>query len=173
MRHRVPPRPGSTLSLPTIEIRFPATYAWGLMALGVIFFLVGFLPLGKNPGLGVFIMSLSVAAVIGGNYWRHHLHVVARLTPKHLILRRGGAVDWTNIASIEKKTIHARYRGAGETSEFICIRLRNKRPPAPGLEGWMDKMKTKVTGYDLVVPGNEMSCTADWFIAECQKRMTA
>ena len=153
--------------LPTIEIRFPAKYAWGLMALGAVFFLVAFLPLGKNPGLAVFIMILSAAAVIGGNYWRHHLHVVARLTPTQLILRRGGAVDWREISTIEKKTIQVR----AETSEFICIKLRNKRPPAPGLEGWMDKLKAKVTGYDLVVPGNELSCTADSFIAECRKRM--
>jgi len=155
------------LSLPTVEIRFPAKYAWGLMALGGVFFLVAFLPLGKNPGLAVLIMILSVAAVIGGNYWRHHLHVVARLTPTQLILRRGGTVNWGEIAIIEK---HA-FRARGETSEFICIKLRNKRPPAPGLEGWMNKLKAKVTGYDLVVPGNELSCTADWFIAECRKRM--
>jgi hypothetical protein len=139
------------------------------MALGAIFFFVGFLPLGQNPALGVFIMLLSIAAIIGGNYWRHHLHVVARLTPRHLILRRGGTVNWEDIATIEKKAIQARR----ETSEFICIKLRNKRPPAPGLEGWMNQLKTKVTGYDLVVPGNELSCTADWFIAECQKRMAS
>lgn len=157
------------MSLPTIEIRFPAVYAWGLMALGAIFFVVGFLPLGQNTALGVFIMLLSLAAVIGGNYWRHHRHVVARLTPNQLILRRGGAVDWGGIATIEKKSIRARR----ETSEFICIKLRTPRPPAPGLEGWLDKLKARVTGYDLVIPGNELSCTADWFIAQCLKRMDA
>jgi len=67
------------------------------MALGAIFFFVGFLPLGQNTALGVFIMLLSIA---------------------------------------------------------------------------VNQVKTKVTGYDLVVRGNELSCTADWFIAECQKRMT-
>ncbi len=158
-----------TAVLPTIEVRFPATYAWLTMIFGVIFFLLSFLVAGQNTGLGLFIAALSLAAVIGANYWRHHLHVVARMTPRQLILRRGGTVDWADIAAIDKKTI--RVRGQ---HEYICIRLSKARPAPPGLEGFMQKVKkAALGGYDIIVPDGELSCTADWFIAECNKRRAA
>jgi hypothetical protein len=37
----------------------------------------------------------------------------------------------------------------------------------------MLKLKGDVTGYDIIIPGYELSQPADWFIAECQKRMSA
>jgi len=155
--------------LPTIELRFPARYAWGVMVGGVIFFFLGFLVGGKSPGLGAFISFISLGAVIGANYWRHHLHVVARLTPRQLILRRGGTVEWTNIAAIDKNVISV---PRGQT-EFVCIKLIKKPPRAPGLQGFMEKMKTSVLGYDIIVPDGDLACTADWFMAECTKRWAA
>jgi len=35
------------------------------------------------------------------------------------------------------------------------------------------RMKTAVTGYDIIVPGNELSCTVDFFVAECKKRIAS
>jgi len=97
-------------ALPTIEIRFPVRYAWGVIVGGVIFFFLGLLLAGKNPGLGAFILFLSLGAVIGAN---------------------------------------------------------------PGLQGYLEKVKASVLGYDIVVPDGELSCTADWFIAECTQRWDA
>jgi hypothetical protein len=118
--------------LPTIEVRFPATYAWIAIVFGVIFLFLGAMVAGQNTGLGLFISALSLAAVIGANYWRHHLHVVARMTPRQLILRRGGTVDWTDIAAIDKKALRASYKGARHQAEYIRIKLTQRRRSAAG-----------------------------------------
>jgi hypothetical protein len=157
---------------PTIEIRFPALYAWMLVGFGVIFFFLGLLVGRRVPPLGILISVASLAAIIGGHYWRNHLHVVARMTPRLLVLRREGSVKWTDIAEIEKKTIAMRNRGVRHQSAYVCIKLAKPRPARPGVGGFLDNVKHAVLGgYDIVVPDSELSCTADWFIAECQKRM--
>jgi hypothetical protein len=171
-------RSQDTTASPIIEIRFSPLYAWLLVGFGVVFFLLGLwiaspLIARQNVGFGLFLAVLAVAAIVGGNYWRHHLHVVARLTPRQLFLRRAGTVSWTEIAAIEKREVRARYKGAAHGSEYICIKLKTGRPVQKGLEGFMLKLKADVTGYDIIIPGYELSRPADWFIAECQKRMSA
>jgi len=157
--------------LPTIEIRFPATYAWIAIVFGVVFFFTGFLVAGQNTALGLLISALALAAIIGGNYWRRHLHVVARLTPRQIILRRGGKVDWTEIAAIDKKTFRPSYKGVRQQADYACIKLTKRRPTEPGLAGFLDKVKfAALGGYDIIVPHHDLSCTVDWFIAECNKR---
>jgi hypothetical protein len=146
------------------------------MGIGAVFFLLGLFIILLNPhrnlGPGLLIAAASVAAIVGANYWRQHLHVVAQLTPQQLILRREGAVNWTDIAAIEIKEIHSR-RATPTESRFACIRLKS-RPAAKGrLDGFMQKVKHAVTGYDIIVPASELSCDADWFVAECHKRMAA
>jgi hypothetical protein len=159
--------------LPTIEVRFSATYAWLLIGFGVIFFLLSFLVGTQNRGLGLFIAVASLAAIVGGSYWRQHLHVVARLTPRQLVLKRGGTVNWADIALIERKRLHLRYRGTMQQSDFVCIKLSAPRPARDGVAGWLDSVKTAALGYDIVVPASELSCTADWFVDACRKRMAA
>jgi len=159
---------------PVLIIRLTPLYAWILIGAGVVFLLLSlaFAALGSRMSTGfiLFLVVLSIAAIVGGNYWRHHLHVVARLTPRQLILRREGAIDWTDIAEIEKRTLRLSRRQLQSESEFACIKLKNPRPPA-GLQGKLAKLKSAVTGYDIIVPGNELSCTVDFFVAECKKRM--
>jgi hypothetical protein len=163
--------------LPVIEIRFPATYAWLLMGIGGLFFLLGLwvalLASHGSVGAGLLISAASVAAIVGGEYWRRHLHVVAQLSPQQLILRRDGPVYWTDITAIEVKTIRASYRGTPTRSDFVCIKL--KSPPAPKgkLDAFMRKAKRAISGYDIIVGGTDLSCTPDWFVAECRKRMAA
>lgn len=96
--------------LPILEIRFTATYAWILIGAGVAFFLLSFLVGSKNVALGILIAILSIGAMFGGNYWRHHLHVVARMTPRLLVLRREGSLSWTDIAAIERSVARVRAR---------------------------------------------------------------
>ena len=155
--------------LPVVVSRLTPLYAWIVIGAGAVFLLLSLLftvlTPGKNLGFDVFLVAVSVAAIVGGNYWRGHLHVVARLTPRQLILRRDGTVDWADIAEIEKRTLHE--------SEFACIKLRNHRPANAGLQGILVRMKTAVTGYDIIVPGNELSCTVDFFVAECKKRIAS
>ena len=164
---------------PVLEIRFSPVYAWLLMGAGAVFFLLSLLfasPFGArrmNTAFDLFLAVLSLAAIVGGNYWRHHRHVVARLTPRQLILRRGGAVNWTDIAQIDKKEIHVRYRASMGDSEYVCIKLKSKRPVEPGLAGLLLTLKSRLTGYDIIVPATELSCSAEFFIAECRKRMAA
>jgi hypothetical protein len=163
-------------ALPVVELRFPPLYAWLLVGIGVAFAVLGlFLRLTTThaPGLAVFIAVCGVAGAAGGNYWRHHLHCVARLTPRQLYLQREGTIDWTNIAAIEKKQLKTTYRGVRNTSEFVCITLKKKRPVNDRLTGFMHNLKSTITGYDIIVPDTELSCTADWFLAECRKRMDA
>lgn len=159
---------------PPLEIRLTAQYAWILIGAGAIFFVFGFLVGTKNAPLGIFISIAAFAAMVGGNYWRNNLHVVARLTPRQLILRRDGAIDWTNIAAIDKKEIHAPNHGVRHRSEFVCIKLKIKPKAREGVYGFLDKVKNTVLGgYDIVLGDSELSCTADWFIAECKKRMVS
>ena len=171
-----PPTPDS--SAHTITIRFSATYAWAAMAAAALFFLLGLAFIVINPhrnlGFSLFLCTASLAALIGANYWRHHLHVVARLTPQQLILARDGPVNWRDIAAIEIKEIHARsYHGVSERSRFACIRLKHPRPPKNRLDGFLHKFKHAVTGYDIIVPASELSCPIEWFVAECRKRIDA
>ena len=162
---------------PNLEIRFTPVYAWMTIGFGVIFFLLGFfialLGHHRNLGFGFVICLISVPAVIGANYWRKHLHIVAQMTPGQLVLRRDGSIDWDNIAAIENKEIRSSYHGARGRSEFVCIRLKNKPAPKNRWDSFFLKAKHAITGYDVIVPANDMSCTADWFIAECRKRMAA
>ena len=171
--HATPP----DQALPVIVVRFPATYAWLAIAFGALFLLLGLffalLNPDRNLGFGLFLSVVSLAAAIGANYWRLHLHVVAQLTPHQLILRRDGAINWSDIAAIESTEIRSSYRGVGNRSHFACIRLKRRRPPKGRLHGFLHKVKQAVTGYDIIVPGSELSCSADWFVAECQKRIAA
>jgi hypothetical protein len=163
--------------LPDIEIRFTPVYAWLTMGFGVLFFVLGlffvFWGHHRNPGLGVFISVTAVAAGIGANYWRKHLHIVAQMNSRQLVLRRDGTIDWDNIAAIENKEIRASYHGAPTRSEWICIKLKNKPTPKDRWQGFFLKAKSAITGYDIILGADELSCTADWFIAECRKRMDA
>ena len=157
---------------PVVEIRFSPVYAWLLIGAGAIFFFLSFLVGSKNPGLGIFIGILSVGGIFGGNYWRHHLHVVARMTPRELFLQRGGTVSWTNIAAIEKKTIRLPYKGVMQETSYVCIKLKTPSKAPDRLQGFLDKVKkTVLGGYDIVVGDSELSCSVDFFIAECKKRM--
>ena len=160
--------------LPVLIIRLTPLYAWIVVGTGAVFLLLSLVfALGSGHlslGFDFFLAANSVAAIIGGNYWRQHLHVVARLTPRQLILRREGAVDWAEITEIEKRTLRLSRRQLQSESEFACIKLKNPRPSA-GLQGKLMRLKTAVTGYDIIVPGNELSCTVDFFVAECKKRM--
>src|ERR1700742_516182 len=76
-------------SLPNIELRLSALYPWLLIGFGGVFFFLGLLfasPMakGRNIGVGILICVVSVGAVVGGNYWRHHLPVMVRMTPREL-----------------------------------------------------------------------------------------
>jgi len=64
-------------------------------------------------------------------------------------------------------------RGTPTRSDFVCIKL--KSPPAPGgrLDAFLRNAKRKISGYDIIVGGSELSCTAEWFVAECRQRMAA
>lgn len=161
---------------PVLIIRLTPRYAWIVIGAGVAFLLLslGFAAFGSHmsAGFNLFLIVVSLAAIIGGNYWRNHLHVVARLTPRQLILRRDGAIDWTDIAEIEKKTFRISRRQTQAESEFAGIRLKTPRP-ATGLQGKLAKLKSAVTGYDIIVPGNELSCTVDFFVEECKRRMSS
>jgi hypothetical protein len=82
-------------------------------------------------------------------------------------------VNWDNIAAIENKEMRSTSHGVRNKSEFVCIKLKNRPAPKNGWDGFFLKAKRAITGYDIIVPANDMSCTADWFIAECRKRMAA
>jgi len=166
-------------TLPEIEIRFSPLYAWLLIGFGVFFFFMGLfsfspsLP-GRNVSLGILICGLSVAGVIGGNYWRNHLPVVIRMTSRNLVLPRVGAVDWSDIIAIDKKSLGISSYGARNSSEFVCFKLKNKPPQYKGLnEAFLKAVKSAVLGgYDVVInPQQELLRDADWFISECKKRM--
>jgi len=162
--------------LPNIEIRFTPVYAWITIGFGAICFCLGlFIALlaHHDVGFGLSMCFMSVAAAIGANYWRKHLHVVAQMTPRQLVLRRDGPIDWENIAAIENKEIHTSNHGVGHRSEFVCIKLKNSPPPKNKWDGFFIKAKRAIIGYDIIVSANDMACTADWFTAECRKRMAA
>jgi hypothetical protein len=165
-----PTRAAAPPTLPTIEIRFTPIFAWMLIGFGAIFFFLSFFVGHRIQGLGLFIALASMAAMVGGNYWRQHLHIVARMTPRLLILGRRGTLKWSDIADIEKKSLTVSYRGVHRT-EYVCIKLTARPKTADRLQGFFDSMKFAALGFDIVIPDSELSCTADWFIDECRKRM--
>src|SRR5579863_6316061 len=91
----MPPRPDT-------EIRFPSVYAWILIGFGAVLAILGLMFFSRNVPLGVLIVVLSVGAIVGGNYWRQHLPVMVRMTPRQLYLPRGVAIEWANIAEVTK-----------------------------------------------------------------------
>lgn len=179
VNHRV----GSTLganssaALPNIEIHFSSLYAWLLIIFGAIFFVLGLFMASpaathSSPAIGILICVLSFTAILGGNYWRHHLPVVVRMTQRQLFLPRGVVTDWTNITAIDKQVL-AISRNA---HEYVCFKLKN--PPTQNnrvnqvVANFMKN--TLLNGYDVVInPQDELLRSADWFIAECRKRMSA
>jgi hypothetical protein len=182
-------------SEPVVELKLSPIYPWLLIVFGGIFFLLGLMiasPFGRdqNVALGILICVASAAAVVGGNYWRHHLPVMVRMTPRQLVLSRNWprhvAVDWDEIVEIEKKTITLARHGVRHTSELVCIKLKKPLPVNDALnqsfpaykrfnEVLMKGIKDNLLGgYDLSInPQDEFLRSADWFIAECKKRMTA
>jgi hypothetical protein len=172
------PAPRATAgALPHLEIHFTPIPAWLMIGFGGIFLILAIvlmvLPRAHGVGFGIVLATLSVAAMVGGNIWRNHLPIVARLTNKQLILKRGGSVAWNEIAVIEKKTIRMRYKANRGESDWICIKLKTSRPVEKGLNGFFLKLKNAVTGYDIIVPQQDLSISADAFIEECKKRMAA
>ena len=81
-------------TLPVIDIRLTAIYAWLMIGFGCLVFLLGLvlaiLHHGRDLGFGLCLSGISLATALGGNYWLKHLHIVAQLTPRQLILRRDG-----------------------------------------------------------------------------------
>jgi hypothetical protein len=162
--------------LPVITIRFSPLWAWLLIGISAAFLLLGIylaITVRHQSNIPVVISGLAVVGMLGGHYWRHHLHVVARMTPRQLILRRDGVINWGDITTIEKKEISMRYRGANGRSVFICIKLKTPKAAKNKFDAFFNRMKSAITGFDVLVPENELSCTAEWFIAECQKRIAA
>ena len=168
--------PDAGAALPVIVVRFPPTYAWLAIGISGIFFLLGLvfaLVDRRNLGVSALISTASLAALAGATFWLQHLHVVAQLTPRQLILRRDGAVNWDEVVSIKKVEIRSHYRGTPVRAELVCITLKNRPAPTGRLQGFMARARHAITGCDIIVPGNELSCPADWFVAECHKRMAA
>jgi hypothetical protein len=183
----------SSAGLPDIELRLSPLYTWLLIGFGAIFFVIGLLfasPAAKHPniGLGILICAVSAAAIIGGNYWRHHLPVVAAIRRRGLyrssMQGRPVTIEWSNIAEIEKKTINMMHHGVRHGSEVVFIKLNNpipakdrlsenfaayKRFQEKVLKGIKDNL---LGGYDFYLnPQDEFLRSADWFISECKKRM--
>jgi hypothetical protein len=183
----------TSASMPDIELRLSPLYAWLLIGFGGIFFVIGLLfasPTAKRPnvGLGILICAVSAAAVIGGNYWRHHLPVMAAIRRRGLyrssVQGRPMLIEWNNIAGIEKKNLSLMRYGARHNSELVFIKLKKpisakdalsesfpayKRFQDALLKGIKDNL---LGGYDFYInPQDEFLRSADWFIAECKKRM--
>lgn len=178
---------------PDVELRLSPVYAWLLIAFGVMFLLLGAmiaLPLseGQNIGVGILICAASAAAIVGGNYWRHHLPVMVRMTPRKLILSRNWprqvVIDWNEVVEIEKKTMNLSRHEVRHSSELVCIKLKNPLPVNDPLsqsfpaykrfnEAFLKGIKNNLLGgYDLWInPQDEFLRSADWFLAECKKRM--
>ena len=184
-----------TTALPDIELRLSPLYAWLLIGFGAIFLLLGVLiasPIarGQNVGLGFFISLASIGAIVGGNYWRRHLPVMVRMTSHQLSLPkmwpRRVVVPWSEITEIEKKTVTFFRRGMRQTSDLVFIKLKNPLTSNDQLSrSWpaykrfndmlMNGVKNNLLGgHDLFLnPQDEFLRDADWFIAECKKRMEA
>jgi hypothetical protein len=186
---------GRTSVGPDIELRLSPLYSWVLTGFGGAGLLLGIMiasPLAKghNTGLGVLICLASIGTIGGGSYWWKHLPVMVRMTSRELSLPKMWPkrviVPWSEIAVIEKKTLTGFRRGVRQTSEHVCIKLKNPLPSNDRLsESWpaykrfndalMDGVKNNLLGgYDLFLnPQDEFLRDADWFIAECKKRMEA
>jgi hypothetical protein len=46
-------------------------------------------------------------------------------------------------------------------------------PPKDRLDAFFRKARRAVSGYDIILGASELSCTAEWFVAECRRRMAA
>src|SRR5262245_38922765 len=164
-------------ALPVIDIRLTAVYAWLMIGFGCLCFVLGLvlamLHHGRDLAFGLCLSGISLATAIGGNYWRKHLHIVAQLTPRQLILRRDGAVNWGEIAAIETRQLSAFNHGVRHQSRFVCIQLKNRPPAKNGWDAFFHKAKHAISGFDIIVGESELSCTAEWFAEECRKRMAA
>jgi hypothetical protein len=185
-------RAGAKLS--DVELKLSPFYAWGVMVFAAIMFVIGLLILspqakGRNVTLGALISIASAAAIAGGNYWRTHMPVMARLSSRQLHLPgmwpRKVIVNWTDIIALEKKVLTVRYRGT-HTTEFVCIKLRNPIPASdplslasPAYRRFNETLtrgfnQAVLGGFDLAIdPLGQFGRTADWFLAECQKHMDA
>ena len=180
--------------LPDVELRLSALYAWILIGSGVVFFVLSLLFLapqskGRNVGLGFFLCVVSSAAVLGGNYWRHHMPVMVRMSRRYLSLPgmwpRKLVMNWSDIEAIDKKTVRVFVHGVLQNAEYVCIKL--KKTPAsndPLSQAWpaykrlnealQKGVKGLLGGYDVFLnPLQDYMRDADWFIAECRKRMPA
>jgi hypothetical protein len=163
------------------------------MGFGGIFFVLGLFfasPIVKRPnvGLGVLICAVSAAAIIGGNYWRHHLPVMAAIRRRGLyrssMQARPMLIEWNNIAGIEKKSIALMRHGVTQSSELVFFKLKNPisandafSKNLPALKRFQDTVLKGIKdnllgGYDFYInPQDEFLRSADWFIAEYKKRM--
>jgi len=178
--------------LPDVELKLSPLYAWGVMGFGAVMFVIGLLFLsptakGRNVTAGALISIASAATVAGGSYWRKHMPVMARMTSRQLHLPgmwpRKVVVNWSDIVTLEKKTVTVRYRGT-HTSELVCIKLRTpirSSDPLSQASPTYRRFNEALTkglnqailgGFDLAIdPLGQFGRTADWFMAECQKRM--
>jgi len=185
-----PGRPAGLMQ--DVELRLSALYAWIVIGTGLTFFLLSLLILlsrHRHIGIGILLSLLSIATVIGGNYWRQHMPVMVRMSRRYLSLPgmwpRKLVIDWSDIEAIDKKAVKAFVHGVLRESEFVCIKLR-KTPASndPLSQAWpaykrlndalQKGVKGLLGGYDVFLnPQQDYMCDTDWFIAECRKRMPA
>jgi hypothetical protein len=173
--------------IPDLEIRLTPLAPWLVIGFGVIFFVLGLYwasPLAKaqNVGPGALICIACTAAIVGGNYWRHHLPVMVRMTARQLFLPcrwpRHIVVDWNEIVAIEQVTYRRR--------EVVRIKLSKPLTATDALsqahaaykrfnESLVKGLNRAVlNGYDIEInPSTELFRSAGWFVAECKKRIAA
>jgi hypothetical protein len=51
--------------------------------------------------------------------------------------------------------------------------LKNRPPAKNGWDAFFNKARHAISGFDIFLGESELSCTAEWFVEECRKRMAA
>jgi len=152
-----------------LTLRLSALYGALVLAAGVMFTAIGFLPFGKaGPTFRTMCVLAGLAAILGGLLLLRNRPVIVRLTRSSLELR-GVSIPWSEIRSLERVRSARNY--------WIGIHLRTPRTDldsaALKARAALRVMRSPGADFDYSILETDLPRSGVWFLEECRRRIAA
>ncbi len=159
-----PPAVGDT---DDVTLRLSPLYGALVLAAGVVFVAIGFLPFGKaGPTFHTICVLVGLVAIPGGILLLRNRQVIARLTPSALHLR-GVIIPWSAIESLERVRDRRNY--------WIGINLKTKRTDLDSValkaRAALRAMGSPGADFDYSILETDLPRPGLWFLEECRRRV--
>jgi len=162
------PRPGPSDPPGDIELRLSPLYALLTLGLGVVFTVLGAIPIGKGgPTFRMLCLVVGPLALLVGVLLFRNRAVIVRMTSDALHIQ-GAVIPWKKIDRLE--------RGYTRRNYWVHIHLKEKRTDldAAALKARaILRALGDAADYDYAIMENDLTRSGIWFMEECRRRIAA